>query len=155
MRRCNLRAVLPVYFISVVLRWIVARSDVDSCNTSQFADCVRQFRCRAKRFEDISLDSVCRKTKSCFICKFWRHPSGIKCNCDSLVSISTLLYVICKSLCCFSYSINIHTVGSGSDHTTKSGCSKFQIRIKAFFYFIFIVFQTFQLCLCVCIKIWI
>ena len=47
-RRGNLGSVLPVYFIAIVLRWVVARCHIDTCHTSELADCKRKLRCRAK-----------------------------------------------------------------------------------------------------------
>ena len=38
MRRCNLCTVLPIYFISVIFSWIMARSNYNTRNTSKFPD---------------------------------------------------------------------------------------------------------------------
>ena len=61
--------------------------------------------------------------------------------------------IIGKSLCSLAHGINIHPVGSGSDHTTKSGCTKFQIHIKTVFDLFFISLNTFQLISGILVKI--
>ena len=70
MRRCDLRAIFPVYLITIVLRWIMAGCNVDSGNTSEFSDCIRKLRCRTKRIEYIGFDSVRSQTACRFLCKF-------------------------------------------------------------------------------------
>ena len=52
--------------------------------------------------------------------------TGIICDSNSLGFLVNLGNIIGKPLGCSSYHINIHTVGSGSENSAKSGCSKFQ-----------------------------
>ena len=46
MRRSDLRAVLPVYFVAIIFRRIVACGNVDSRNAAQLSYCVGKFRSR-------------------------------------------------------------------------------------------------------------
>ena len=121
---CYLRTVLPVYLVSIILSRIVACCNYDTCNTAKFSYCKRKFRNRTKAFENISLDSICCKTQCCCIRKFICHQTGIMGNCNSLILSVLWQNIICKSLCCLAYCVYIHTIGSCSDHTTKSGSTK-------------------------------
>ena len=60
--RCNLCAVFPVTFISVILRRIVACRNHDTGNAAQLTQSEGQFRRRPQSVEHISLDPVCIKT---------------------------------------------------------------------------------------------
>ena len=70
MRRCDLSTIFPVYFVTVIFRWVVACCDIDTCNTSQLSYCIRKFRCRTKALKNICLDSVCCQAQCCFLRKF-------------------------------------------------------------------------------------
>ena len=47
MWRCDLCTVLPVYFVSIVFRWVMACSYIDTGNTSQMTYRERKLRCRS------------------------------------------------------------------------------------------------------------
>ena len=56
--RCDLCTVLPVYFVTIVFRRIMACSHIDSGCTSQVTDCIRQLRSRTKALENVCFDTV-------------------------------------------------------------------------------------------------
>ena len=153
MRRCDLCSVLPIYFISIVFRRIVACCHIDSGNAAKFSDGKRKFRRRTKALKYIGFDAVCSQTAGSFIGKFRRHSTTVKCNCDSFFLAFLAQYVIGKSLCCLTYGVYIHTVGTGSDNPAKSRCTKFKIRIKTFLDLVFIPSDRLQFLFSILIKI--
>ena len=141
-RRSNLGAVFPVHFVAIVFRRVMAGRNVDAGDRSQPADCIRKFRRRAQRFENVRLDPVCRQAARRFIGKFRGHPAGIVGNRHAF-RLPVIFYdIICKSLCGLPYRIYIHPVRSCSDHASKTCCSKLQLFVKTLFYFVVIIRYT-------------
>ena len=85
----NLCTILPVHFITVIFRRIVACSDHDTCRTSQHSQSKGQLRCRSQGIKYISPDSIGSQTQACLICKLRRHSPGIICDSYSFL-LSTL-----------------------------------------------------------------
>ena len=137
--RRHLRAVLPVAFIAVIFRRIVAGRDHDTRNTAQRAQRKGQFRRRAKSIEHISLNTVRRKAQSRLIRKLRRHPSGIIGDGNAFLLAALLLYVIGKALRGLTDRINIHAVSTRADHAAKSPRAKRQVLIEAVFNFFLVV----------------
>ena len=69
MRRCDLRSVLPVYLITVILRRIMARSNIDTCNTSQLANSIRKLWCRTQALKNICPNAIGCQTERCLLGK--------------------------------------------------------------------------------------
>ena len=153
MRRCDLCTILPINFVSVVLSRIMACCDNNTCDTGEFTHCERKLRCRSKTLKYICLNSICVQTKCCFICKFRRHDTGIISDCHTFLLSVLRNNIICKSLCCLTYSVNVHTVGSGSDHTTKSTCTELKLTVKAILDFILVPFDCLKFSLCCLVKV--
>ena len=128
--RGDLRAILPVYLISVILRRVMTGCNVDTGDAAKRTHCIRQFRRRTQRFEDISLNSIGCQAQSRLICKFRRHPAGIVCDCHALLLPVLADNIIRKTLGRLSHRINIHTIRSCTDDSPKAGCPEFQILIK-------------------------
>ena len=75
MRRRHLRAVLPVYLVSVVFPWVMACRNDNSCNTAKLPYCKGKLRYRAESGKDIGFYAVCRKCERRCIRKFIRHQA--------------------------------------------------------------------------------
>ena len=142
MRRCDLRAVLPVYFVSVILRWIVTCGDIDPGDTAKLSHGIRKFRRRSQRFKHIGFDPVCRQTKRRLVCKFRRHPAGIISDCHAFLCVAAFVDIIGKSLRCFPHRVNVHPVRSCSDDPAKTGRSKLKVCIKTLFDLVLVIFDT-------------
>ena len=140
-RRCKLCAVLPVYLVAVVLRRIMAGSDVDACHAAQLADSKGQLRCGAQGFKLVCLDSVGCQSHSRLHGKFRRHMAGVIGNGYALVRSALLDDVVCQSLCGPSYYINIHAVDSCSDDSPKACGPELQIHVKTLFDLVLIAFN--------------
>ncbi len=125
----------------------------DTCCTAEFADSKGKLRCRAEGIEQICLDPVCIQAECCFHCKFRRKFSGIICDRYALFLAALLDDVIGKTLCCFSDRVEIHTVCSCTDHTTKAACTEFKITIEAVFDLFFIITDCQKLVFGILIKI--
>ena len=152
LRSSDLRTVLPVYFISIVFRRIVACSYHNTCNTAKLSQCKRKFRCRTQSFKTIGFDTIGIKTQSCFLRKLGGHMAGIKCNRYTFIFSALFFDVICQSLSCFCHSIYIHPIGSGSDHPSKSTGSERKILIKTILDLFLISGNSLKLCLRFFIK---
>ena len=143
LRVCDLGAVLPVYFVSVILRRIMAGSHHDSGCASQLPERKGEHRSRTKRREDIGLDPVGRKAERRFFGKLRRHISRVKRDSHSLFLRLFFQDEIGKTLGRLSHRIDIHPVGSCSDDSTESSCPEFQVTIESLLYLFFIVCYAF------------
>ena len=130
MRRCDLRTILPVNFVSIVFSWVMACCDHNSWNTAKFTDCKWKLRCRAKAVKHISPDSVCIQAECCLLGKFRRHNSGIMSDRNTFFLSVLGNDIICKPLSRLSYRIDIHTVRSCSDHSAESPGSKLKLTVE-------------------------
>ena len=155
MRRCNLCAILPVYFVSVVLSRVVACGNDDTGNAAEFTDSKRKLRCRTQGLEQIRFDSVCIQAECCFACEFRRHSSGIVC--DGYAFFLSVLGndVVGKALGCLAYGVDVHAVGTRSDDTAESAGTELKLTVETVFDFCLISFECFQLFSGCLIKIWI
>ena len=61
--------------------------------------------------------------------------------------------IIGKSLCGLTHSIDIHTVGSCSDHSAESAGSKLQLTVKTVLDLFFVPLKVFQFLLGLCVEI--
>ena len=154
-RRSDLGAILPVYLVAVILRRVMTGGDINTCNTSKPSDCIGQLRSRTQRFENICLDSICRKTAGRFVCKFRRHAAGIIGNGNSFFLPVIFYNIIGKPLSRLADCINIHTVCSRANHAAQSCCPEFQFPVKTFFYLVVVIPYTPKLFFRGFIKIWI
>ena len=152
MWRCDLCTILPVYFVSIVFRRIMACSYHNTRNTAKLSQCKRKFRCWTQSFKTIGFDAIGIKTQSCFLRKLGGHMAGIKCNRYTFLFSALFFDVICQSLSCFCHSIYIHPIGSGPDHTSKSTGSERKILIKTILNLFLISGNGLKLCFRFLIK---
>ena len=152
--RCSdLCAVFPVYFISVVLRRIVAGCHHNTCGAVKLADSEGQHRCRAQRRENISFDPVCSHAKCRLFGKFRRHMTGIKRNRHTFFLCMLFDDKVCQSLCCLPYRVNIHAVGSCSQNSAQTSGTKLQFSVKPLCDLLLILFDGTKFFLGCLIKI--
>ena len=76
-RVSNLCTVLPVNFVAIVLRWVVARGNYHTRNAAERAQRVGEHRGRAQGLKAVSLNAVRAHPKRHFLRKFNRHMAGI------------------------------------------------------------------------------
>ena len=69
--------------------------------------------------------------------------AGIISDCHTLGLLVYFCDVVCKTLSCSSYYIDVHAVGSGSDDSTETCGTELQIHIKTFFDLIIIFCNIF------------
>ena len=131
----------------------MACRNIDSRNAAQFTHCKRKFRSRPQGLKYISLYPVGCQTKGGLIGKFRGHATGVKGNSHTLFLSPLLLNIIRQPLRCLTNNVNIHSVYSCSNNSTKASGSKFQIHIKSFFNFIVVISYAFQLSFCLLIKV--
>ena len=153
MRRCDLGTVLPVYFVAVVLSRVVAGCDHDAGDAAKFPHCKGKLRCGAQGLKKIGMDAVCIQAESCLSCKLRGHDTGIVGNGNSFVLAFHSNDIVGKSLCGLTYRIDIHAVGSSSDHSTESASSKLQLTVEAVLDLFLVARKVFQFLLGLCIKI--
>ena len=152
-RRCDLRAVLPIYLIAVILSRIMARRNDNTGHTAQMAERKRQLRRRAQTLKYICLNSVCIQTKRRLIRKFRRHPAGIVGNRHALFLSVLRNNIICESLCRLTHGIDIHTVRSRAYNAAQSSRSKFQLTVKTILNLGGIVLDRRKLRFCIRVEI--
>ena len=131
----------------------MAGCDIDSGNASKLSHCKGKLRCGAQGIENIGFYTVGSQAQRCFFGKFRGHAAGVMGNRHALGLTVHCCYVICQTLCGLSHCVDVHAVNTGTDHTSKTCGTKFQLFIKAFFHFIFIIFNCFQLFFGIFIKI--
>ena len=130
MWRCDLCAVLPVYFVSVILAWIMACRNYNTCNTSKFPNRKGQLRCRTQGFKTVGFDTICIQAERCLIGKLRGHDTGIISDRNSLVLSVLRNDIVCQSLGCLTNRINIHTVCSCADYPAQTTSTKLQLTVK-------------------------
>ena len=81
--------------------------------------------------------------------------TGVKCNSDTLCLCILLGNIVGKSLGRTANYVFIHSVGTGTDDTSQSGCTKLKILVESLFYLLVIILDGKQFILCCFVKIWI
>ena len=81
--------------------------------------------------------------------------TGVICDGNTLGFLVYLRNVVGKSLCCSSYNIDIHTVGTRADDTAQACRTKLKIHVKTLFDLVLIVFNCSQFFFCRIIEVWI
>ena len=151
--RGNLRAVLPVYFVAVVLRGIVAGCNHDSRRAAQSAQGKRELRCGAQGLEHIGLDAVGRQAQRRLVREIRGHETGIIGDGHALLLRALPDDIVSQALGGLSHSIDIHTVGARADNPTQSAGTKFQFLIEAVLDLRLIVADRLQFLLGVLVEI--
>ena len=154
-RRCYLCAILPIYLVAVILRRIVTCSNNNTCCTMELSYSIWKLWCRSEWIKNICLDTISIKTESSNTCELRWHSAAVIGNCNTLILCTLFQNVVCKALCCLSYSIDIHAVRACTYHTSKSACTKLKILIESVLYLRLVWFNSLEFCFCLIIKIWI
>ena len=81
--------------------------------------------------------------------------TGIICDSNALGFLVYFCNIVGKTLCCSSYYINIHAVGTCANDTTQASRTKFKIHIKTLFDLILVVFDRFQFFFCCLVEVWV
>ena len=79
--------------------------------------------------------------------------TGIKSNGYSLRCLARFVDIICKTLCCLTNRVNIHTIGSGTNDSTQTSGSKLKIHVKTLFDLIVVICDVLQLLFGILIKV--
>ncbi len=122
------------------------------CNTFQITQGKGQHGSRTQRLKNVSTDSVRRQAQRRLLCKFRRHPAGIKGNGNAPLLPLILSDIIGKTLGGLPHRIHIHPVCARSQHTPQPAGPEFQFPVKPVCKFCFIPLQSPQFCLCPFIK---
>ena len=149
----NLSAVFPVNLIAIIFRRIMACRYHNTGNAAQCTQSEGKLWCGSEFIKHICLDAVGRQTKCRHIREFRGHETGIVSNGNALLFSALFFDEIGKALCCLSYRINIHAVGSRAYHSAQSSGSEFQILIKTILDFRIVSFDAFQFLFGLLVKI--
>ena len=137
--RRDLGAVLPIHFISIVLRRIMARRYHYACRTTECSQRKGKLRRGAKTLEDKCFDAIGGKAKRRLLGKLRAHAAIIKRNGNTLILRALLYDIISKTLGCLSHGIDVHAVRARRNHTAKAARTKLQLAVKAILHLSFII----------------
>ena len=131
--RQYLCAIVPISLVAIVFARVVAGRNVHARLAAEVTNSERDLRGGAQIVEKIDLDPIGGEDVGHRFCKQTTVVAAIVPYHDgNLLTIGEILkQIVGKSLCCSSYNINVHTIGSGSHDATESSRSKFQRAIES------------------------
>ena len=150
--RRHLSALFSVYFISVILRRIMACSNHDPGDRIEMANGKAQDRHRPEGVEQISGHSFPAKHKRGILCERIAAAAAVICNHDaSFRLLGVLLQKPGQTFCRPANIIFIHPVHPGAENISHTGSPETQFRIKTVLDFLFVIPYGFQLFYSFCI----
>ena len=147
MRRRHLRAVLPVRLVSVVLRRVVARRDLDAGLAAEITEREGLLRHAAQRVGQIRLDAVRCEAKGRLLRELGGHVPAVVRDRDAAGRIAVLIDVVGEALRRLADRVDVHAVRAGADDAAQAARTKGQARVEAVLDFLLIVADREQLLL--------
>ena len=122
----------------------------DTCVAVVVTGCKGKCRYRHQCVVNSDFDSVCCQNACCCFCEYIALDTAVIADGYRLVS-ALCFYPVCKTLCCLTYYIDIHTVCSCAKYTTKSCGSEFQRYSKTVLDLLIVSFNPCQLRVQICV----
>ena len=129
---CHLAAVRAVRLISVIFRRVMGSCDHNARVAVIITGGKGKRRNRHQGIVDPYLDSICRQNACRVLCKYIALDTAVITDSHSLCA-ALCLYPVGKALRSLAHNIDIHTVGSCSQHAAETCGSEFQGNSETFF----------------------
>ncbi len=129
--KSKLAAVGAVYLVAVVFGGVMACGNNDTRAAAESPYSIGKHRRRHKLAVDVYLYAVCSKNCGSFLGENVGLYAAVVSDSHRGICGESLVNIVCKTLCCSAYSINVHSVGACADNAAQTARTKFKIAVKS------------------------